>query len=214
MWGMPETESTKFSLLTLALLSSITLVGCVDAGKSYDEYGSRVTDAGIEVEVDGAIVSQLPNVDGDWLIAVRPGLPEDRILQFSTALLMTPITENTGALDISAQPLSVADRTAVGEPFEAEDQAVASDTSFDISFVGQLPAAANPVSGSNAAVNAVLHGSIHTDSFLCGTLTGTAGALTLDGACPGPTCTTWAAIRISDTSALPAPIWNCESEPL
>lgn len=213
MWAMPETESTKFSLLTLSLFTSIALVGCVDAGKSYEDYGDRVTDAGVEVEVDGAIVSQLPDVDGDWLIAVRPGLPEDRILQFSTVLTMTPITENTGALDISAQPLSVADRTAVGNPFEAEDQDVASDASFDIVFVGQLPAAANPVSGSNAAVDAVLHGSIQTADFLCGTLTGTAGALTLDGACPGPSCTTWAAVRLGAGGELPAPVWNCESAP-
>jgi hypothetical protein len=208
---MPETESTIFSL-PFALLTSIALVGCVDAGRAYDDYASRVTDAGIEVEVDGAIVSELPNIDGDWLFAVRPGLPEDRILQFKTVLAMTPVTENTGALDISAQPLAVTDRAEVGNPFEAEAQDVASDTSFDILFEGMLPAAANPVSGSNAAVDAVLHGSIHSEGFLCGTLTGTAGALTLDGACPGPTCTTWAAVRI-DGGTLPSPIFNCDSDP-
>lgn len=209
---MPETESTLFSL-PFALLSSIALVGCVDAGQSYDDYASRVTDAGQVVEVDGAVVSELPNIDGDWLIAVRPGLPEDRILQFQTALEMRAVTSNTGALDISAQPLAVADQSPVGTPFEAEDQDVASDTSFDILFVGQLPAAANPVSGSNAAVNAVLHGSIHTTDFLCGTLTGTAGALTLDGACPGPSCTTWAAIRVDTSQPLPAPVFTCDAEP-
>jgi len=208
---MPETESTIFSL-PFVLLTSMALVGCVDAGGAYNDYASRVTDAGIEVEVDGAVVSELPNIDGDWLIAVRPGLPEDRILQFKAALTMTAVTSNTGALDISAQPLAVSDRAEVGSPFEAEEQDVASDTSFDILFEGMLPAAANPVSGSNAAVDAVLHGSIHSETFLCGTLTGTAGALTLDGACPGPQCTTWAAIRI-DGSTLPAPLFNCESEP-
>lgn len=209
---MPETESTTISL-SFVLLTSLALVGCVDAAGAYDDYASRVTDAGVEIDVDGAVVSELPNIDGDWLIAVRPGLPEDRILQFRTSLVMTAVTSNTGALDISAQPLAVTDRAAVGDPFEADEQDVASDTSFDVSFIGLLPAAANPVSGSNAPVDAVLHGTIQSEGFLCGTLTGTAGALTLDGACPGPQCTTWAAIRVGSGGELPAPVWNCESAP-
>jgi hypothetical protein len=118
---------------------------------------------------------------------------------------LTPVTTNTGLVDISAQPLSVADRTAVGEAFVATETEVASDASFDAPFIGVLPGAANPVSGSDANVNAVLVAQIRSDQFLCGELTGMAGPLPLQG-------TTWAAVRITGET-LPAPIFRCEDEP-
>ena len=147
----------------------------------------------------------LPDVDGDWLIAVRPNLPEDRIIQFRATLDVTPVTENTGTLDMTATALTITDRTEVGDAFIAADEAVESDASFDAPLVGTLAAAANPVSGSNAPVDAVLAGTLVSADFLCGTLSGTAGALPLEG-------TTWAAIRITGDT-LPAPIFRCEDQP-
>jgi len=199
---MVKTVSTYFSLGCLVVLA----VGCVDAKGAYDEYGSRVTDANDTV-VDGEVVSELPNPNGGhWLIAVRPNLPEDRIIRFDGTFNLTPVTANTGKIDISAQPLTVADATPVGDAFVATDADVASDASFTAPFAGTLPAAANPVSGSNAVVDAQLLAQLKSDDFLCGTVTGTAGPLPLDG-------TTWAAIRITDGDPLPTPIFRCEDQP-
>lgn len=201
---MVKTVSTAFSFVSLAACTSFTLIGCVDARGAYDEFGDRLVDAS-STDVDGAIVSELPNVDGDWLIAVRPNLPEDRIIQFRATFDITAVTENTGTIDLSAQPLTVADRTAVGEAFVASDIAVASDATFDAPLDGLLPGEANPVSGSDAAVDAVMVSQIRSADFLCGELTGQAGALPLAG-------TTWAAIRVNGNN-LPEPIFRCEDEP-
>jgi hypothetical protein len=201
---MVKTVSTKFGLTCLAAAGSMALVGCVDARGAFDEYGDRFADAG-NSDVDGQIVSSLPDVDGDWLIAVRPNLPEDRIIQFRATFDLTAVTENTGKIDIAAQPLKVSDRTPVGDAFIANEQNVLSDASFEAPFVGTLPGEANPVSGSNAAVDSVLVAQIKSDQFVCGSLTGVAGPLPLDG-------TTWAAIRITGDT-LPAPIFRCEDQP-
>ncbi|MCA9674221.1 MAG: hypothetical protein H6708_09505 [Kofleriaceae bacterium] len=147
----------------------------------------------------------LPHVDGEWFLAVRPNLPEDRILQFRTTLTLTAVTANTGLIDINAQPLSVADQTPVGDAFVVTQENVASDATFEAPFVGMLPAEANPVSGSNAQVNAQMQAQLRTDNFVCGTLTGQAGALPLDG-------TTWAAVRITGDT-LPTAIFRCDDQP-
>jgi hypothetical protein len=202
---MVKTVSTKFAVTCLALAGSLALVGCVDARGAFDEYGDRVVDGG-NTDVDGEIVSALPNVDGEWLIAVRPFLPEDRIIQFRATLDLTPITENTGKIDITAQPLDFTALTPVGEAFVATDRPVASDASFEAPFLGVLPGAANPVSQSDADVDATLVAQLKSDQFLCGSLEGQAGPLPLDER------TTWAAIRITGDT-LPAPIFRCEDQP-
>lgn len=199
---MVKTVSTHFALASLA---SLALVGCVDARGAYDDYSNRLVDASTQ-DVDGQVVSVLPDVNGDWLIAVLPAnLPEDRIIQFRATFTMTPVTANTATMDVSAQPLTVADHTPVGDAFTAANQEVATDATFHAPFTGTLPGAANPVSGTDAVVNAVLQAQIKTDQFLCGSLSGVAGPLPLDG-------TTWAAVRITGDT-LPSPIFRCEDQP-
>jgi hypothetical protein len=201
---MVKTVSTRISLLSLSAVASLTLVGCVDARGDYDDFSDRLVDAG-SGDVDGEVVSELADVVGRWLISVRPNLPEDRIIRFDAQLDITAVTANTGTMFISAQPLTVADATPVGEAFVAEDAPVGSDATFDAPFNGTLPGPANPVSGSNAEVAAVLVAQIRNENFLCGELTGMAGPLPLAG-------TTWAAVRITDET-LPAPVFRCEDEP-
>jgi hypothetical protein len=203
---MVKTVSTYIAIVSTASVASLSL-GCVDARGAYDDFADRLVDAS-NTSVDGEIVSVLPDVSGDWLIAVRPNpevVPEDRIIQFRATLDLTPVTENTGLLDISAQPLTVADQTPVGNAFIAADQQVTSDASFEAPFVGTLPGSANPVSGSNAPVDAELRGRLVSDEFVCGDLTGTAGALPLAGS-------TWAAIRITGPT-LPTPVFHCDQQP-
>lgn len=201
---MVKTVSTRISLLSLSAVASLTLVGCVDARGDYDDFGERLVDAG-NGDVDGEVVSELPNVDGRWLLAVRPNLPEDRIIQFDAELDLTAVTANTGTMSINAQPLTVADQTPVGEAFVADGAEVANDASFDADFNGTLPGAANPVSGSDADIDAVLVAQIRNENFVCGELTGMAGPLPLAG-------TTWAAVRY-DGVTLPTAVFRCEDEP-
>lgn len=201
---MVKTVSTRISLVSLSAVASLTLVGCVDARGDYDDFGDRLVDAG-SGDVDGEVVSELPAVDGEWFLAVRPNLPEDRIIQFRATIDLTPVTANTGLIDVSAQPLSVADQTAVGSAFVALEQEVGNDASFDAPFIGTLPGAANPVSGTDAAVDAILVAQLRNDNFMCGELTGQAGPLPLAG-------TTWAAVRITGET-LPTAVFRCEDEP-
>jgi hypothetical protein len=198
---MVKPVSTRFAIVLAAVSTTLTL-GCVDARSSYDDFADRLVDAEPFQDVDGMVVTSLPDVSGRWLISVWPiNIPDDKIIQFDTTLDLVGVTENTGKLDISAHPLSVAEREPVGNPFEADDEAVGSDASFDAPFEGTLPGAANPISGSNASVDAVLIGELRSADFLCGTLTGTAGTLTLDGS-------HWGAVRITDDT-LPDPVFTC-----
>jgi len=201
-----KTVSTRFGLLSCLAVASLTLVGCVDAREAYDDFGSRLVDGG-SGDVDGEVVSSLPDIDGDdWFIVVHPVTVDDRVIQFRATFDLTAVTENTGKVDVSAQPLTVADQTAVGDAFVASDQPVESDASFTAPFEGILPAAANSISGADAPVDSQLHAEIRSDQFICGTLTGQAGALPLEG-------TTWAAVRVTGDT-LPAPtIWSCAQQP-
>jgi hypothetical protein len=201
---MLKTASTTISHVSAAVVACLSLIGCVDARESYDDFGARVVDAN-NTEIDGEVVSALPDVDGEWLISVRPNLPEDKIIQFRATFDLTPITENTGRIDMSAQPLRVDDQSPVGAALTAMDQEVGSDASFAAPLEGQLPGPANPVTSTTVAVNATMHAELRSADFLCGTLSGTAGALPLEG-------TTWGAVRISGDT-LPPIVVRCDDQP-
>ncbi len=57
--------------------------------------------------------------------------------------------------------------------------------------------------GGEAATT--IHAELRTTAFICGTLTGTGGGLSLDGS-------TFAAVRITG-SELPDPVHRCEDQP-
>src|SRR5438045_4078770 len=107
---MVKTVSSHFAVASL-VGAAVALMGCVDARGAYDEYGDRFVDASTQ-EVDGQVVSALPDANGKWLMAVHPSnLPEDKLILFNGTITMTPVTANTAKLDISAQPLAVADQS-------------------------------------------------------------------------------------------------------
>lgn len=179
--------------------------GCVDANSAYDDYASRLIDADVRV-YDGAIVSELPDVNGDFLMTVRPDLAEKRLLFLRIAATFQPVTANTGLLGYRARFLDLTTMEPIGEEFVADDIEVGTDASFDDGVMeGILPAAANSITGSNAPVDGLLIGTLINDDFVCGTLAGTAGGLALDG-------TIYAWVRITG-SELPPPVWRCEDQP-
>jgi hypothetical protein len=90
--------------------------------------------------------------------------------------------------------------------FGSNNMQVALDGTFTAPLTGTLPGDANPiVKGNVVTADGVQHGVIISTDLICGTLTGTAGPLPLDGS-------TFAAIRIPDNEIgpqLPTPVTAC-----
>jgi hypothetical protein len=192
------------------MIRGIAIVGvvvgataCVNAADEYRDFGTRLVDAAPEPEIDGAPVSSLPDVDGEWyLVAKLAGIAEKTLIHFRVTYDITTITENTGELDYSGVTLATDTLEPVGDPFVGENVPVDSDGTFEGVWDGVIPAEANPLTGSNVTVNGETHGQLVRDDFICGEFTGMAGSFPLAG-------TTWGAVRITG-SELPAAVWSCE----
>jgi hypothetical protein len=133
---------------------------------------------------------------GDFLMTILPaGLPEPTYVHYRVSY-----SRFEGDLYWYAIALSVEDLDEVGFAITGSSP-VDGAGAFSAAFDGMLPAAANPVTNTDLALDAVKHGTIVAPDFLCGTFTGSAGGLNLAG-------TTWAAVPIVD-GELPEPVWAC-----
>lgn len=193
------------SLIAWTLLAA----ACVDPRAEFDDFATRGIDGGADPtgpRPDGAPVEELPELDGEFYIVAKLAVPsvDDKLVHFRVTVDYEPITANTGTLDWSAQPLDFRTLEPVGAPLVATDAPVGSDGASDVPFVGILPARANPVTQTDVELDAVVHNQIRSADFLCGDITGTGGATSLDG-------TTFGGQRI--TGALPPPIVRCEDGP-
>lgn len=190
------------AVLRMVAVATTVLGGaCVDARQAFDDYGQRLPDAA--PPVDAPIVSTLPDVTGEFYgVAAPPTGADQRLFHFRITYAFRAVTENTGKLDFSAQALDYTSFQPVGDPFVSTDLDVRSDATVDIPMVGLLDHAANSVSGTDAQVNAVVHAQLVSADFICGTLTGIAGPLDLQG-------TTFGAQRITGPT-LPTPIYACQ----
>jgi hypothetical protein len=181
------------------MLVGAAVAGCVDARDEYDDYGDRLIDAD-PGSIDGE-PSDIPDVTGEfYMVALPANLGEERFIHFHCTFAV-----RGNRLDWTGQPLDYETREPVGVAFVATDVAVAADASVRLPMVGTLHARANSISGSNAPVNATVVAHLRSADFVCGELTGTAGALTLDG-------TTFGGVRITG-AALPDQVVRCEDEP-
>jgi len=188
-----------------AAFLAVLLLGCVDPRGEYDSFAQRSPDGGpdAEPEVDGMPVESIPELDGEFYVVAKLNVAsaDDKLVYFRTTIDYTAETQNTGRLNWSAQPLDYHTLEPVGAPLVATDVPVGSDATTDVPFVGVLPARANPVTNTDADIDAVVHAQIRSQDFLCGTITGTGGAISLDG-------TTFGAQRITG-SAYPSAIVRC-----
>jgi hypothetical protein len=177
----------------------------VDAKGSFDNFGNRIVDADVR-SLDAPIVSTLPDITGDFFMVARPDLPEDRFFSFRAVNMFHAVTENTGTFDWEAIALDWQTFEPVGEPFTNTAVPVASDATADMPLIGQLDGRANSVSGSTVTFNdTVVHVTLVTDDFICGTLTGDASGFPLAGS-------TFGAVRITGDT-LPPGIARCEDGP-
>lgn len=180
------------------------LVGCVNARESFDDFGDRVPDAA--PSIDSEIISNLPDVTGEFY-TVANLVNTDRYFRFITTHEFTPVTENTGLLDSSHQPLDHETLEPVGAPLVSEGVEVRSDGRADLPLIGLLPARANSITGTDVQLNAIIHAQIRTTDFICGDLTGQAATLPVDGS-------TFGSGRIQPPGdVLPAMIARCADGP-
>lgn len=203
---MLKALSTGGARALLATVGAITLVACVDAQKRFDEYDERLPHIDASV-IDAPMVDQLPDIDGDWLLAVDPTVAAGFYVQMRVTWDLTA-TGATGTLNGSYQPLRTytlppdsPDRTPVGAAIVANGTAVDDTASLAVHLVGVLPGMANTVSGTMYDVDITLNGVIRSADSVCGTVTGTVGPLDVSGS-------TFAAIRVPGAT-LPAPVAAC-----
>jgi hypothetical protein len=186
------------------LLLAFALAGCVDPRGEYEAFAGRGFDAGPDAEPspDGMPVESIPELDGDFYVTAKLNVvaTEDKIVHFRATVDYTPTSANTGTMSWSAQPLDYRTLEPVGAPLVANEP-VGNDGRTDVPFVGVLPARANPVTNTDADLDAMVHVQIRSRDFLCGTITGQGGSLSLDG-------TTFGAQRVAGD--LPAPIVRCD----
>ncbi len=189
------------------VLGGVLSVGaCVNAADEFDDFGSRLPDASTVPPIDAMVVSELPDIDGEWyLVAKLAGIAEKTLISFRITFDITPVTANTGTLDYVAYALAVATQEPAGEPFTATGVPVDSSASWTGPFNGVMVAETNPITGSNVTITGMNFGTAVSADFLCGGFTGNAGSFPLAG-------TTWGAVRITGTE-LPPPVWRCEDQP-
>ncbi|MBK9036725.1 MAG: hypothetical protein IPL61_36660 [Myxococcales bacterium] len=197
--------STRRARALVFAVSVVPVVACVDARKRFDEYDERLPHIDAST-IDAPIVDMIPDIDGDWLLAVDPSVAQGNLVQMRVTWNITSAGA-TGTLDGSYQPLktfaiaSPDERVPVGAPVVANGVAVDDTATFVAHLVGTLPGDANPVSGTEYPLDVNLTGTIRSMDSVCGTATGTVGPLDVGGS-------TWAAVRITGAT-LPTALGTC-----
>lgn len=203
-------DSSKTRFATLNVIAALLLASCVDAGKSFKEFEERVIDGGGNVVVGSCNGGEIPDVNGEFYLALAPSISPDVNLLFrATATLQG----DPATLTLELQPLCNTDQCTLGDPV-GDPIAVAavevSDTcTFEASLVdGLVPGSANPISGSDIIANIDMIGSLNSDTFFCGIANGTAtvsgSAIPVDGSSFG-------AVRI-EGETLPTAVDACPEE--
>ncbi len=190
-------------------VSLVPVAACVDAKSRFDEYDERVPHIDAST-IDAPVVDMIPDIDGDWLLAVNPSVAPGSFVQLRVTWNVTS-NGATGTLDGSYQPLKTyiitppndaPGRVPVGAPLVTNGVAVDNTASFTANLVGILPGDANPVSGTEYPDTAItLMGTIRSMDTVCGTVSGMVGPLNVAGS-------TFGAVRITGAT-LPAPEGAC-----
>ena len=204
---MLNSVSTRPVRAVLFAASVLPVIACVDPKGRFEEYDERLPHIDASV-IDAPMVDEIPNIDGEWLVAVEPAISMGLYVQIKVTWDLTA-TGDTGVLDGSYQPLvtwgntpplDAPGRVPVGAALIANDVPVDNTASFAANLIGILPGNANPISGTEFDLNVTLTGTIQSMDVVCGTSSGTVGLVDAVG--------TWAAVRYTGTDA-PVPIARC-----
>lgn len=187
-------------------LALAAVTGCVDASGKFGEFDDRV--GTVDASTADRPPSMVYDINGPSLAAVDPafipGSDPSTFVQFLATWTLREQPDGTVMVDGSLQPLSVTDRTPVGDALVASGMPVNTDGTFTGTFGGQIPGEANPVSGTRQPINSIINAQIRSEDLVCGTVNGTVAGIDLAGS-------TFAALRVTDTTPanLPVPQGNC-----
>lgn len=204
--------------ITVAL-AAIASTACYDVEKSFDEFVERDKalgrEAGAVVGFDAGDAGACARTDGnsrDFLLTVSTVLSPDKpTLQKANITLV----DGGDFMVIVTQAYSAADRkTLVGSTSESEKITVNPDGTFKTpEMTLDIHPDANAVLPGTAATATVsLEGGRVCDDadFACGVISGTLLAPIMGDL----TGSTWTAQEITDESMLPAPLKNCNRDPI
>ena len=155
---------------------------------------------------DPTVVVPAPPPEGTFFAGLATSLAPGAPLLF----LLGVDPGAAGTLDLTLQPLAVADRKPVGPPITALGVELTGGTTFvaDLGTIS-IPAAANPISGTPIAATVTLHGTVRDAATLCGSVSGMVTSpltATLTGS-------TFGAIKVASVTALPAdPLTACPGQ--
>ena len=201
------------------------LFACVDPAARLDDFSDRVIDAGDRDRTDAAVVEDIPDATGTFLLSLAPFISPDEPFQFLAEVTVNP---DEAVLDITVQPLDVNNREPIGDAFGVGSVTISSTTEFDAIFAAspescsddppeepvRIPGAANPVSGSDLLLGPTLHGLLIDENRICGRVTGCEYSLDLD--LDSGSGSTFAAIRVdpgTEGDDLPEPVGSCAGLP-
>ncbi len=214
---MPSSNRSAGILSTasgsLAFLAVTLLAGCPNPAEKFEDFENRIPDAGQVITFDAPPLTNIPDVNGTFLMGFKIHFVPQPI-QLVATVVMTPITETSAELDMTLRFLTTGDRQITGDPLVFENIAVGETGEFEID-VGDLaiPSAANPTGSNATAEDVVLFGSIKSTDRVCGTIDGMVTMPVALPLCPSAqVCSTFGQIRVQAGQTgdqLPQPEINC-----
>lgn len=198
-----SSTTLTFTAADYAVPQSVTVSPRADRNGMDDASAVRLTSSGLRdravaITVAEDAIADLIDFTGDFLMTILPAFSDGPVLRYRVTYTVDPVA---ALLEYTSIALRVDDGSPVGDPMVSHSVELADDLRFEGLFDGLLPAEANPYSFTALELDAAKFGRIVDGDLLCGTLTGTAGALPLDGA-------TWTEVRITGPS-LPDPVVVC-----
>jgi hypothetical protein len=188
-------------------LSTLVVValagGCVDARGAYDDFASRVVDAAPRPDADPTQCPSggtTPDMTGRFLFGGRGLATQNKDILFDVTVTYTAGADGGGTMDLSYKPLKFDTRepSSMPDALPAMTGVVVDNCgNWQSTLSGTLPGDADPViPGTPLTLEAINTGKIYSADFVCGTLTGTAQNVALDGY--------FAWIRVPTAGPLPA----------
>lgn len=206
-WGARRICS-RTGLIAGILALSLTAIGCVDPDKRFDQFNKRIPDAA--PEPDAAILLNIPDISGHFLIALASVVDPDRPILFIAENDLTANQDGSVTLDTTITPLHKVSKQLVGDPLVFENVPVSQTGQYTLTRDDLvITGAANPISSNDLVASTVsFHATIRTADIYCGTVTGMLTSplmISLDNS-------TFGAIRIAPGTIgddLPEPVSVC-----
>lgn len=202
------------------VMSVAILGGCPDPEGKLDAFLEETRDVRDLPPPKEDLGSMIEDVSGTFLMVVASSIAKDKPLQFLATQTFTP-TADGGLLDLTLQPLSLdsssttSPRLPVGDPIALEGIKVDAEGRYavpeaeDEFITVMVTGMANPITGSDIVTELRYAGFIQSADFICGNITG-AVLVPLDYDLMG---STFAAIRVEDTSPASLPVPFVDFEP-